>query len=150
MAYTCLFVIFLGVSHWSCGPEVPDECKTHYSQPSYERDHAFRDSYSIEKQLIVYRCAMQRKPPEFGLAAYIAERGDKNLPIILAALKAEGDEPTKVGMFYIFEIMSQKKLLRGKPETIDQLKQVADSMHSEVGRREARESIDRIIQYNSN
>jgi hypothetical protein len=115
-----------------------EECKEYYAQPSYERDHAFRDSYSIEKQLNIYRCGMQRRAPEFGMASYIAEGGKKNLPIILDRFKAEKDEPTTVGMLFIFELMSQKNYFRRRQDVVEQLKQVVSSM-SKVGRDRARQ-----------
>src|SRR6266403_4066544 len=98
-----LLILLTAVGNLGCGPEMSEECKEYYAQPSYERAHAFRDSYPIEKQLDIYRCGMQRRPPEFGLATYIAEGGEKNLAIILDRFKAEKDEPTKVGMLFIFE-----------------------------------------------
>jgi hypothetical protein len=146
---TFLIVIVTVVTSLGCGPEASEECKEYYAQPSYERDHAFRDSYSIEKQLNIYRCGMQRRPPEFGLAVYIAERGEKNLPIILDRFKAEKDEPTKVGMLFIFELMSQKGYLRGKPDVVDQLNKVVSSMQSKIGREQGEESLKKIIKNSS-
>src|SRR5437870_13502457 len=119
-----MFALLTTVVNLGCGPEMSEECKAFYALPSYEGSHAFRDDYPIDKQLNIYRCGMQRRPPEFGLAVYIAERGEKNLPIILDRFKAEKDEPTKVGMLFIFELMSQKGYLRGKPDIVDQLNKV--------------------------
>ena len=146
---TFLIVLVTVLSCLGCGPEASEECKEYYAQPSYEREHAFRDSYSIEKQLDIYRCAMQRRPPEFGLAVYIAERGEKNVPIILDRFKAEKDEATKVAMLFIFELMSQKGYLRGKPDVIDQLNKAVSSMQSKIGREQGEQSLKKIIKNNS-
>jgi hypothetical protein len=143
-----LLVLLTSAGNLGCGPEMSEECKEHYAQPSYERDHAFRDDYPIEKQLTIYSCGMQRRPPEFGLAVYIAERGEKNLPIILDRFKAEKDEPTKVGMLFIFELMSQKDYFRRRPDVIEQLKQVVASM-SKVGQDQAKERLNKIIKNSS-
>src|SRR5437870_1795020 len=132
-----LLVLLSSAYNLGCGPELSKECKDYYAQPSYERDHAFRDEYPIGKQLDIYRCGMQRKPPEFGLAVYISERGEKNIPIILDRFKAEKDEPTKVGMLFIFELMSQKDYFRRRQDVIEQLKEGVASM-SKVGRDQAK------------
>jgi hypothetical protein len=82
------------------------------------------------------------------LAAYIAERGEKNLPIILDLFKAEKDEPTKVGMLFIFELMSQKEYFRRRQDVIEQLKQVVSSM-SKAGQDQAKEGLEKIIKNSS-
>ena len=143
-----LFVLLTSVSNLGCGPEISEECTDYYAQPSYEREKAFRD-YPVEKQLAIYRCAVRREPPELGLAYYIAERGEKNIPMLLDRLKGENDEPTKVGIIYIFELMSSKNYMRGRRDVIDQIKQVVSSMRYKVVREEAEESLKKIIKNSS-
>lgn len=137
-------VVFAGIGNAGCRSEISGECEEYYAQPAYERSHAFR-AYPIDKQLNIYRCGMQRRPPEFGLAAYIAEGGEKNIALILDRLKSEKDEPTKVGMFFIFELMSQKEYFRKRQDVIEQLKQVVASMQSKTGREQAGESLQKIL-----
>jgi hypothetical protein len=53
--------------------------------PGDERDKVF-PTYALEGQLVIYRCGMNRRPPDSYLAGYIADRGEPVIPILLTKL----------------------------------------------------------------
>jgi hypothetical protein len=128
----------------SCDRKSPNECREYYARPSYEREQAFR-TYSLKKQLNIYRCATRRRPPELGLASYIAEAGGKAIPVLLDRLKTEKDESTQADMIYIFELMADKGHLRGRLDVIEQIKHVIGSMRYSITKTEAQKTLDNII-----
>jgi hypothetical protein len=80
-----------------------------------------------------------------GLASYIAEAGEKAIPVLLDRLKAEKDESTQADMIYIFELMADKGHLRGRLDVIEQIKHVIGSMRYSITKTEAQKTLDNII-----
>ena len=48
--------------------------------PGAERNKVF-PTYPLEEQLVIYRCGMNRRPPDTYLAEYIADRGESAIPV---------------------------------------------------------------------
>lgn len=58
---------------------LPRECREFFNLPSRERENIFR-TYSVDKQVYISVCGMNRQPREIGYAEYLAEGGEKNIP----------------------------------------------------------------------
>jgi hypothetical protein len=79
----------------------------------------------LDKQLSLYRCGMDRRPPATTLSLLIADRGESILPTLLEKLEREQDEQFQYGIIEILEVMSVKGYLRGKPDAILRIRQLS-------------------------
>jgi hypothetical protein len=122
-------ILFVALSFFSqCLPsQTSDECKTFFSHALDEHGKII-SSYEIDKQLRIYRCALDRRPPEISLAIYIANRGEPAIPVLLKRLESEKDELFQYGIVDILEVMSMKGTLRNKPDLVNRVRQVVARM----------------------
>ena len=127
----------------SCKHEEPLVCKEFYDLPAAQREKDF-PAYSVGKQLDIYRCAMQKKPPESGWAHDIAKGGDKIVPVLLERLNAEKNEHMQNHLIYVFEIMSENGYLKGKQEVVDQIRVRVSQISNSLIKADAEESLNRI------
>ena len=78
LMYIVLPLLFTWVPNSSCGKgEMPAVCKEFYQLSAQQRENDF-STYPVDKQLSIYRCAVERRPPESGWAYDIANGGEKN------------------------------------------------------------------------
>jgi hypothetical protein len=112
---------------------------------SDERGKVF-PTYPLEDQLVIYRCGMNRRPPDTYLAQYIADRGEPAIPLLLTKLEQDSDELTQVSIVEVFERMAAKGYLRGKPDVINRIRTVVNRMHTQVFKDMASKSLERITQ----
>jgi hypothetical protein len=95
---------------------MPAECKEFYSKPATQRVEVFKQ-YPVEKQYEIYKCGTtQKHPPDTGLAIYIAEGGEKNIPFLLEKLKTEDSEEMRRNVIFVFELMAGRGYLRGRKD----------------------------------
>jgi hypothetical protein len=129
---------------YGCPPTILSrECREFFAMPSKEQEARFR-AYSVDKQVDLYLCGMNREPPEIAYAAYIAEGGEKNIPYLLRRLEAEQLEITQLHVIDIFTMLAVKGHLRGRQDVIAQLDQVVSRMKYEPIRLKARAYLDEI------
>lgn len=105
----------------------PQECRDVIDVPREQGYAKFR-TYPLEKQLDVYLCAMHVEPPDMGLADEIAERGDSVIPTVVQKLKTAEREIDQEDLIYLFEVMSDRGLLRGRKDVIADITHVIDNM----------------------
>jgi hypothetical protein len=103
-------------------------------------------TYSLEEQLTIYRCGMDRRPPDRYLANYIADRGQDTIPMLLEKLENESDELTQVALIRIFEIMAEKGYLKGRSDVVARIRIVVERMRIGVFKQMASTSLERIGQ----
>lgn len=115
---------------------MPRECREFFNLPSRERENIFR-TYSVDKQVDIYLCGMNREPPEIGYATYIAEGGEKNIPYLLQRLRAERLEIVQTRLIDIFTVMAIKGQLRGRKDVVGELDDIVSKMEYEPVKREA-------------
>src|SRR5262245_50380254 len=77
----CLFVTtcFIQGSYISCRQEQPVACGEFFALSVEERERAF-PSFPLDRQLEIFRCGMNRRPPTIALAYDIAKGGEKIIP----------------------------------------------------------------------
>ena len=121
-----LLTTFAGCYFWSPAILSP-ECRKFFDLPLREQEQLFR-TYSVDKQVDLYLCGMNREPPETAYAAYIAEGGEKNIPYLLQRLKAERLEMVQTEIIDIFTVMAIKGQLRGREDVIAELEEVVAKM----------------------
>lgn len=121
----------------------PQECRDVIDVPREQGYAKFR-SYPLEKQLEVYLCAMHVEPPDTGLADEIAERGDSAIPTVMQKLKTAEREIDQEDLIYLFEVMSDRGLLRGRKELIADITQVIDNMKISQVKQRSEERLKRI------
>jgi len=129
----------------ACPPSMSTECRDFFLQPASERERLFR-TYELNKQLELYRCGMNRRPPDSSLPLVIAERGRGIIPTLLDKLEAEQDELLQYGIIEIFEVMSVKGYLRNRRDVVDRIRQVASKMKISTFREMAEKDLSRIEQ----
>ena len=122
-----------------------NECREFFSLPASQREKLFI-TYSLDDQLSIYRCGMNRRPPDTYLANYIADRGEAAIPVLLTKLEIDKDELTQLAIVNIFEMMSVKGHLRNRADVISRIRQVVTRMQVSVLRGRAEESLTRIEQ----
>jgi hypothetical protein len=128
----------------SCmGPPISAECKSFYSLSAGERERLFK-TYDLEKQLDLYRCGMNRRPPDIALAIPIADRGESTIPVLLEKLEREKDEQFQYVIIDVFEVMSVKGYLRNKSEVITRIRQVVTKMRISILRDMALKDLEQI------
>lgn len=134
-----LCCIFLDCIH----PPMSSDCKEFFSVPLDQQGKAL-STYPLEKQLDLYRCGMNRRPPASYLAKYIADGGENAIPVLLEKLETENDELTQYGVIDIFEVMSIKGHLRNRPDVINRIRQVVIRMKISTFKQMAQESLEKI------
>jgi len=124
-------------------PAMSDECREFFSRPLGEHGRII-SSYPLQKQLRIYRCALDRRPPERSLAIYIADGGEQAIPVLMEKLETEKDELSQYGIIDILEVMSEKGTLRDKPDIVDRIRQVVAKMKLHTFREMSEESLKEI------
>lgn len=124
-------------------PAMPDECKEFFSRPLDEHGKVI-SSYEIDKQLRIYRCALDRRPPEASLAIYIADRGEPAIPVLLEKLESEKDELFQYGIVDILEVMSIKGYLRKRTDVVNRVREVIAKMKIQTFREMSEKSLEEI------
>jgi len=139
-----LRVIFLlWIASSSCQHDEPRVCKDFYNLPASQREKDFQN-YPIVKQLDIYRCAMEKKPPESGWAYDIAKGGDKIVTVLVEQLRAEKDEHMQYHLINVFEIMSEKGYLKGRQDVVDQIRVKVSHISNSLVKTDAEKSLDKI------
>jgi hypothetical protein len=124
-------------------PSISTECRDFFSRPTSEREKLF-PTYDLDKQLDIYRCGMNRRPPDSSLTLFIAERGEAAIPTLLDKLETEKDEMFQYGIIDIFEVMSVKGYLRNRRDVIDRIRQMVAKMKISTFRDMAQEGLSQI------
>ena len=119
------------------------ECRAFFSMPASQREKEFR-AYDLEKQLDLYRCGMNRRPPASSLSILIAEKGESLIPTLLQKLEIEKDELFQYAIIDIFEVMSVKGQLRGRKDVISRIRQVVLNMKSSTFREMSEQDLKEI------
>jgi hypothetical protein len=119
------------------------ECRDVIDVPR-EQGYAKFETYPIETQLDVYLCAMHVEPPDLGLADLIAKRGESAIPIVTQKLKTADREIDQEDLIYLFEVMSDRGLLRGRKDVIADISQVIDNMKITQVKQRSEESLKKI------
>jgi hypothetical protein len=136
-----LFLLFICPR---CGESMPSACKEFYSLTATQQNEIFKN-YSIERQYKIYRCGTtQRHPPDMGLAIYIAEGGQKNIPFLLTQLGDEGDEAMQRYIIFVFELMANRGYLRGRNDVAKQVESVVAKMKVPFLKEVSQESLNKI------
>jgi hypothetical protein len=129
-------------------PPMSAECKEFFVRPASEREKLF-PTYDLDRQLDLYRCGMNRRPPANSLALFIAQRGEPAIPTLLDKLEAERDELFQYKIIYILELMSVKGYLRNRRDVVDRIRQVVAKMKVAAFREMAQEDLNKIEQNSS-
>lgn len=135
----------------SCNPlfraGLSTDCEEFLRVPHNGRDATFR-TYTLEKQVNVYLCMMNKEPPAMGLAEPIADRGEEVIPYLLERLKEQRTDYARDDILYIFELLSEKGHLRNRADVLDRIRE-AISMMKNAGRKQmSLERLDRIRENN--
>ena len=140
-----VIVVAATAVHLGCVSRMPERCASFFSMPGNERDKVF-PTYPLEDQLVIYRCGMNRRPPDTYLAGDIADRGEPAIPLLLAKLEQDPDELTQFSIVEVFERMAAKGYLRGKPDVVSRIRRVVNRMHTPAFKDMASKSLERISQ----
>ena len=135
-----IFVLFLIPG--GCEQRSP-ECREVINVSREQGYPKFR-SYSLEKQLDVYLCAMRVEPPDVGLASEIAKNGESALPTVLQRLRTTEREIDQQELIYLLEVMSDQGLLRGRKDVIADINNVVDNMKIPQVKQYCEEKVKRI------
>ena len=126
-------------------PAMSTECRDFFLRPASEREKVFR-TYDLDKQLELYRCGMNRRPPDSSLPILIAERGEGVISTLLDKLEVEKDELFQYGIIDIFAVMSVKGDLRDRRDVIDRIRRVVAKMKISTFRELAAKDLSKIEQ----
>ena len=126
-----------------CNQKQPSECKEFFAMSIEQQEAQFR-TFNLERQLKTFRCGMERRPPEIGLAYDIAKGGEKIVPALTEALVNEKDEWMQNAIIDIFRVMSNDGYLRGKMEVVQQIRDTVSRMKISRIKKEAEESLNEI------
>lgn len=137
------FVVFLMFIILHGCEQRPQECRDVIDVPREQGYATFR-SYPLEKQLDVYLCGMHVEPPQIGLADEIAKQGDSTIPVVLQKLKTSEREIDQEALIYLFQVMSDRGLLRGRKDVIMEIGQVIDNMKISQVKQRSEESLKKI------
>jgi hypothetical protein len=135
-------VIALAAVTLSCWPRSND-CDGFFRLPSLQREAEF-ENYPVERQLDIYLCGMNMEPPHMGLAIYIANGGEKNVPFLLQKLKSEKRENVEKNIIFVFGLMAIKGRLKGRHDVLDQIEPIVAGMKFRVYKEPATEDLDLI------
>jgi hypothetical protein len=119
------------------------ECQEFLDMPTQQQQSEFA-TYSLEKQLDVYLCAMKVHPPYSSLANDIAERGDSAVPLIIEKMKTVKSDMDQFNLIYLLEVMSGRGTLRGRKDVVAEISQVIDGMKFDIVRERSLESLKKI------
>ena len=100
-----------------------NQCREFFSLSARQREKLFI-TYPLDDQLNIYRCGMNRRPPDTYLVAYIADRGEAAIPALLSKLEIEKEELSQLSIINIFEMMSVKGHLRNRTDVISKIRRV--------------------------
>ena len=120
-----------------------NQCSEFFSRPAGAREKLFQ-TYSLEDQLTIYRCGMNRVPPDTYLASYIADRGNEVIPILLERLKTEPDEFSQYAIVDIFEMLAVKGHMQNRTDVAEEIRRVVNQMKIDLYRKMAAQSLERI------
>lgn len=123
--------------------DMPVECRAFFSMPASQREKDFR-TYDLDKQLNLYRCGMNRRPPASSLSLLIAERGEPIVPALLQKLEGEKEELFQYAIIDVFEVMSVKGQLRGRKDVVGRIRQVVANMKYSTFREMAERDLEEI------
>jgi hypothetical protein len=126
----CLLLIVLLCSLGliqGCQPDASADCKAFDALNANQQQAEFKH-YPLEQQFEIFRCGVQREPPDIGLSVYIAAGGEKNVPFLLAKLRTEKSEAVQRYIIFVFEIMSRRGYLHGRQDVIDQSEEAISKM----------------------
>jgi hypothetical protein len=123
--------------------ERSEGCRQFLDLPRQQRQEQFK-TYSVEKQLDVYLCAMNVEPPDLSLADKIADRGETAIPSLIEKLKTSQREIDQEDIIYVFEVMSDRGLLRGRKDVIAEISQVIDNMKISQEKQTSEERLKKI------
>jgi len=145
LSYMALVItLFSGLVLTGCpSTHMSVECSAFFSLPASQREKEFR-TYELEKQLDLYRCGMNRRPPASSLSLLIAERGEPVIPALLQKLEGEKEEPFQYAIIDVFEVMSVKGQLRGRKDVVGRIRQVVANMKDSTFREMAKRDLDEI------
>ncbi|MGI8732267.1 MAG: hypothetical protein ACR2LM_03070 [Pyrinomonadaceae bacterium] len=141
----CLMIVLLVAlaPNSSCRHETPGVCREFYDLSGQQREKEF-PTYLADKQLDIYRCEMQRKPPASGWAYDIAKGGEKKLPFVIDRLKAERDHVMQYHFIHLLQVMSEQPYFRGRQDVVDQVREVISRMSYSPARTQAQEALSEI------
>lgn len=103
------------------------ECNQFLELPRQQRHIQF-EIYPTDKQVELYLCAMKVEPPDLGLADEIADKGESVIPMLVETLKTSEKEIDQEDIIYVFEVMSDHGILRGRKDLIAEIGKVVDNM----------------------
>jgi hypothetical protein len=117
----------------SCdGGNEPPMCKQFYSLSANQREKEFV-TFDLDKQLVLFKCGMNLRPPEMTNAILIASGGPPIIPRLLKELEEEKvDEFRQYSIVYIFSLMSVKGHLRDHRDAIHRLRKMVEAMKSKT------------------
>lgn len=121
----------------------PGECDKFFGQGTEQAERQFK-SLPIEEQFKLFKCGMREHPPLLWPAAAIADEGETVIPFLVGRLREEENESAQDDTIFIFDLMSSRGHLHGKPEVVDELKRVVGKMKDAGVRKGAQEKIERI------
>jgi hypothetical protein len=128
----------------SCGEKIPKECEEFYSLTAAQQIEVFKQ-YPVERQYPIYRCGTtQMHPPDMGLAIYIAEGGQKNIPFLLQKLKDEDSEPMRRYIILVFDLMANRGYLRGRTDVATEVEIAVAGMKIPFLKEMSRQSLKKI------
>lgn len=124
-------------------PTMSSECREFFAHPLDQRGQVL-STYPLDKQLRIYRCGLNRRPPDRYLARLIADGGEAHIPVLLERLETEKDEQSQYGVIEIFEAMSVKGYFRNRPDAIERIRKVVAKMKIPTFQQMAQEDLERI------
>ncbi len=130
-------------SEVGCRQEQPPACKEFFAETIEHQETLFR-TLPLERQLEIYRCGMNRRPPTLALAYAIAKGGEKIVPALTDVLRNEKDEWMQNAIIDIFRVMSNDGYLRGKADAVKQIRDTVSIMKTSMIKKEAEESLKEI------
>lgn len=142
-------LVMLLNSCYGCPPSLPNkECRDFFGLSLSEQETKFK-SYEVSKQVDLYLCGMSLEPPHIGLASYIAEGGEKNVPYLLERLSNEESEINQAYIIGIFRSLSNRGHLKDKQDVIYQLERIASAMQYQPAQEESKRDL-KVIRSNIN
>jgi hypothetical protein len=124
------------------GPPMSAECQEFYKDRVGHTEDFKR--YDLDKQLRIYRCGLNREPPDIMLGAHIARRGESAIPILLQKLETETDDETRYEIVDVFSAMASLGYLRQRPETTARIRKVVLRMTQPYWKKESEIALERI------
>lgn len=138
-----LVVLLTSAQGSSCGPDTPRVCKEFYDLSGHVRENEF-PKYGVNKQLDIYRCEMQKKPPASGWAYDIAKGGEGKLLAVTQRLKGEQDPVMQYHFIHLLQIMSEQDYFRRRQDIVEEVRGVISRMSYSPARSKAEEALSEI------